>query len=215
MPLGSMNDIFTVGHSTHASSYFIELLAENAITAVADVRSSPFSRFNPQFNQVVLTNSLREYNIKYVFLGEELGARSKDPGCYIDGKVQYDKLAQTSAFKSGIARLLEGAEKFRIALMCAEKDPLTCHRAILVSKVLAEQSVEVNHILPDGNLETHSQLVERMLRKWSLQGDDMFSLKENRVQEAYRLQGDLIAYEDESSLDSEGRLINQVREKQA
>jgi len=69
--------------------------------------------------------------------------------------------------------------------------------------------------LPDGNLETHSQLVERMLRKWSLQGDDMFSLKEHRVQEAYRLQGDLIAYEDESSLDSEGRLINQVREKQA
>lgn len=137
------------------------------------------------------------------------------PSGYIDGKVQYDKLAQASAFKSGIVRVLEGAEKFRIALMCAEKDPLTCHRAILVSKALVERSVEVNHILPDGTLETHSQLVERMLRKWNLQGSDMFSPKEHRVQEAYRLQSDLIAYEDESSLDSEGRLINQVREKQA
>ena len=205
--------VFTIGHSTHTSSYFTELLAEHGISAVADVRSSPFSRFNPQFNRGVLTNSLREHNIKYVFLGEELGARSKDPGCYIDGKVQYDKLAQTSPFKSGIARVLEGAEKFRIALMCAEKDPLTCHRAILVSRALVEQSVEVNHILPDGNLETHSQLVERMLRQWHLHGDDIFDPKAARVEEAYRLQGDLIAYAEDTSGEVEGRVISQVREK--
>jgi uncharacterized protein (DUF488 family) len=208
-----MNDVFTIGHSTHASDYFIGLLAEHGITAVADVRSSPFSRFNPQFNREVLSTTLRAHKISYVFLGEELGARSKDPECYVDGKAQYDRIARTSLFKNGIARVLEGVQQFRVALMCAEKDPLACHRAILVSRALVEQSVEVNHILADGNLETHPQLVERMLQQWNLQGDDMFNPKQNRIQEAYRLQGDLIAYTEDTSGELEGRPISKVREK--
>jgi uncharacterized protein (DUF488 family) len=205
--------IFTIGHSTHASDYFIELLAKHAISAVADVRSSPFSRFNPQFNREALSRHLRGHKIRYVFLGEELGARSKDPHCYLDGKVQYDRIAQTELFKKGIKRVLEGAERFRIALMCAEKDPLTCHRAILVSRALVEMSVDVEHILPDGNIEAHSQMVERMLRQWNLQGDDMFDPKQARLREAYRLQSNLIAYVEDSSGEREDHAVSQVREK--
>ena len=213
MSLDSMNDVFTIGHSTHASDHFLGLLAEHGISAIADVRSSPFSRFNPQFNREVLSNSLREHNIKYVFLGDELGARSKDPDCYIAGKVQYDRLAQTSLFKVGIERVLEGAEKYRIAVMCAEKDPLACHRAILVSRALVEQSVVVNHILADGSIETHAQLVERMLQAWNLHSEDMFNPKPARIKEAYRLQGELIAYTEDSVGDLEEREVSQVREK--
>jgi uncharacterized protein (DUF488 family) len=207
------NNVFTIGHSTHAGDYFIGLLAKHGISALADVRSSPFSRFNPQFNREVLSRELRRQNIRYVFVGEELGARSKDPHCYLDGKVQYDRIAQTELFKKGIARVLEGAERFRIALMCAEKDPLTCHRAILVSRALVEMSVDVEHILPDGSIEAHSQLVERMLRQWNLQGDDMFDSEQARLREAYRLQGDLIAYVEDSSAEREGHAVSQVREK--
>lgn len=207
------NNVFTIGHSTHASGYFIELLAKHGISAVADVRSSPFSRFNPQFNREVLSRELRDHNIRYVFLGEELGARSKDPQCYLDGKVQYDRIAQTELFKKGITRVLEGAERFRIALMCAEKDPLTCHRAILVSRALVEMSVDVEHILPDGNIEAHSQMVERMLRQLNLQDDDMFDSRQARIREAYRLQSNMIAYVEDSSGEREGQAVGQVREK--
>lgn len=205
--------VFTIGHSTHASDFFLGLLTQHHISAIADVRSSPFSRFNPQFNREVLSRELHTHKIKYVFLGEELGARSKDPDCYIDGKVQYDRIAQTDLYRKGISRVLEGAERFRIALMCAEKDPLMCHRAVLVSRTLVEHSAEVNHILSDGSLEAHSHLIQRMLSRWNLLGDDMFDSEQARTQEAYRLQGNSIAYGDESSGELEARVINQVREK--
>jgi uncharacterized protein (DUF488 family) len=206
--------VFTIGHSTHPIEGFLRLLAMHSITAVVDVRSSPYSRMNPHFNREALSRTLRRHRIEYVFLGEELGARSEDPTCYVNGRVQYDLLAQTSLFRSGIKRILDGAEKFRIALVCAEKDPLMCHRAILVARTLAEKPVGVSHILSDGSIETHAQLVDRMLRRWNMLADDMFSPKEHRVPEAYRLQGDSIAYEDESLTDPEDRFINQVRENQ-
>jgi uncharacterized protein (DUF488 family) len=190
--------VFTVGHSTHELERFVGLLTANAISAIADVRSSPYSRVNPQFNRESLTRALRENGIAYVFLGKELGARSDDPKCYRGGKVQYELLAETELFKQGLQRLLGGAEKYRLALMCAEKDPLDCHRAILVGKALLELEVSVNHILADGRIESHDQLVERMLRKWKLSSGDMFSAKEQFVAEAYRKQGEAIAYEDES-----------------
>ena len=113
--------LYTVGHSNHPIEKFIGLLTANGINAVADVRSRPFSRRHPQFNKERLAAQLAQHGIAYVFLGKELGARSEDPACYEDGKVQYPRLAATAAFKTGIERVLAGAEKFRLALMCAEK----------------------------------------------------------------------------------------------
>ena len=81
------NLIYTIGHSTHTSEAFLELLRKHNVTAVADVRSAPFSRFNPQFNKDALQGTLGEHGIKYVFLGRELGARSDDPACYENGRV--------------------------------------------------------------------------------------------------------------------------------
>src|SRR5690242_9735719 len=128
--------VYTIGHSTHAIEKFIALLKSSQIEAVSDVRSWPHSRMNPQFNRETLKRSLREAGIKYVFLGKELGARSEDRGCYRNGQVQYDLLANTELFKQGIERVKEGAQKYRVVLMCAEKDPLDCHRTILVARKL-------------------------------------------------------------------------------
>lgn len=194
--------VFTVGHSTHTLERFVELLITHSISAIADVRSSPYSRVNPQFNRESLSQGLRQSDIAYVFLGKELGARSDEPGCYRNGKVQYELLAETEQFKKGVARVIDGADKYRLALMCAEKDPLDCHRAILVAKVLDEIGVSVNHILADRRIEDHDQLVERMLQKWKLSAGDMFSAREQFVAEAYRKQGQAIAYEDESLVGS-------------
>src|SRR5258707_92198 len=124
--------IYTIGHSTHPIEQFVTLLKSVSITAVSDVRSRPYSRMNPQFNREPLKATLRAEGIKYVFLGKELGARSDDQSCYRNGQLQYDLLAGTELFRQGIERMKEGARSFRIALMCAEKEPLDCHRTILV-----------------------------------------------------------------------------------
>src|SRR5579862_1298929 len=116
----SLNKIYTVGHSNHSIEKFIGLLIANGINAVADVRSRPFSRRNPQFNKERLAATLLQHGIVYVFLGKELGARSEDPSCYEDGRVQYGRLAATPVFRAGIERVLAGAQKYRLALMCAE-----------------------------------------------------------------------------------------------
>jgi uncharacterized protein (DUF488 family) len=96
-----MNQVFTVGHSTHALERLVQLLNLHKITAIADVRSQPYSRMNPQFNVDALKESLKSKGIAYVFLGRELGARSNDPSCYRGGRVQYGLLAQTKLFNKG------------------------------------------------------------------------------------------------------------------
>jgi uncharacterized protein (DUF488 family) len=193
-----MPGIYTIGHSTQALERFIGLLRQHEITAVADVRSSPYSRINPQYNREPLRAALREAGISYVFMGEELGARSKDPSCYRDGKVDYELLARTGLFQSGLERVRKGTSTHRIALMCAEKEPLDCHRTILVSRKLAEQGVSVTHILADGTVESHDQAMSRLMQMVRVGENDLFRSSEDALREAYQKRGEEIAYRAES-----------------
>jgi uncharacterized protein (DUF488 family) len=187
--------LFTIGHSTHPIHYFIALLKAYEITAVCDVRSGPYSRMNPQFNREDLKKALRENRISYVFMGKELGARSDDLCCYVHGKVQYDLLAQTELFQHGLSRIQAGIEKYRITLMCAEKDPLDCHRTILVSRYLEEKlDLEVQHILANGQLEKHSDTMDRLLYNLKLPSQDIFRTHDVVLADACRIQGQKIAY---------------------
>lgn len=188
--------IFTVGHSTHTQEEFEELLMRHEISAVVDVRSAPFSRFNPQFNRGVLDRNLKERGIAYVFLGRELGARSDDPGCYEDGRVQYARLAKTELFQRGIDRVLLRAETHRIALMCAEKEPLECHRTLLVARVLVEQGVDVEHILGDGSLESYEATMDRLLDLSGFPQEELFRTRDMMLAEALSRQEEKIAYVD-------------------
>jgi uncharacterized protein (DUF488 family) len=128
---------YTIGHSTHTAERFIALLKLHEIKAVCDVRSSPYSSYNPQFNREAIQSELKKHRIAYVYLGKELGPRSDDPGCYENGRVQYGLLAETDLFHEGNRRVKEGMKSYRIALMCSEKDPVMCHRTILVCRRLA------------------------------------------------------------------------------
>ena len=181
-----MNPIFSIGHSTHSADKLRQLLAAHQISAVADVRSSPYSRLNPQFNRETLCKNLRSGHISYVFLGTELGARTEDRSCYVEGRVQYDLLARTSLFQQGLDRACRGAETHRIALLCAEKEPLECHRCILVSRHLVARGADVRHILQDGVLESHGDTVARLLRELRLEERELFRSHEDLVLEAYR-----------------------------
>lgn len=190
-----MGEIFTVGHSNHSLERFIELLKQHGIEAVCDVRSSPYSRMYPQFNRENLKASLRQVDITYVFLGRELGARSLDSACYVDGKVQYERLAKTELFRGGLERVREGAAKYRVVLMCAEKDPLDCHRTVLVSRHLEALGLPVRHILGDGTLERHADVLVRLREKFHLPENDLFRSPEEVIEDAYRMQGERIAYQ--------------------
>jgi len=198
-----MSALMTIGHSTHPIDAFVQLLKQHQVTALADVRSHPYSRHFPQFSQQALKASLAREGIAYVFLGKELGARSENPACYRLGKVQYDLLAKEPLFGAGLQRLRAGMERHRIALMCAEKDPLECHRAVLVARRVRESGVPVEHILADGRLESHEQMEARMLKLLKLSATDMFRSQEEILADAYRIRGEQIAYEDEAMLEDE------------
>jgi uncharacterized protein (DUF488 family) len=189
--------VLTIGHSTHSAEMFLALLRQHGVEAVADVRSSPFSRFNPQFNREPLEQCLKANGIRYVFLGKELGARSEDRSCYLDGRVQYARLAQTTLFQSGLERGLQGAAKYRVALMCAEKEPLECHRTLLVAKALAARGQPVLHIHADGHLETHEAALERLLDVTGLPKEDLFRSRQELLAEALARQEQQVAYVDE------------------
>lgn len=188
--------LFTVGHSVHPIDHFIEILRMNRIDAVADVRSSPYSKFTPQFNREPLKKSLKDHGISYVFLGEELGARRDEPECYERNKVVYRKVAQLPSFKFGISRLREGTEKMRVAIMCAEKDPLTCHRTVLVAHFARDQFSDTLHILEDGSIESRVEADLRLLTEYKLEKDDLFSPYEERLALAYSRRAEKIAYEE-------------------
>ncbi|TDC79242.1 DUF488 domain-containing protein [Actinomadura sp. 7K507] len=186
--------IYTVGHSTHSFAVLQRLLRKYEITAIADVRSVPASRFAHQFNRDILKRALHEADIKYVFLGEELGARSNDPACYLDGRVQYRHLARTPEFARGIERLLNGAQTERIAIMCTEQEPLDCHRTILVARVIEDHGISIEHIHSDGHLESQAMAMRRLMAKFDLAEDDLFNEPAKRLKMALSRQEQRIAY---------------------
>lgn len=190
-----MGDVlYTIGHSTHPADKVLKLLRDHGVTAVADVRSRPYSRMNPQFNRESFSSRLKEAGIAYVFLGRELGARPEDPSCYVDGKVQYDLLAKTALFQAGLERVVQGMSSHCVALVCAEKDPLACHRAILVCRHLVARGLKVEHILEDGRLESHEDALARLLTELGLPERDLFRSRNEIIEEAYTRRGQQIAY---------------------
>ncbi len=164
----SMNDgfnptrgspLFTVGHSNHEWDVFVELLRRHHIDVLVDVRSHPYSKYAPHFNMDRLKEALPTSGIRYLFMGEELGGRPSEEDLYDqDGHVLYYRLAETALFQAGLARIKKGMEKFRVAMMCSEENPAVCHRFLLVTKVLAKQGLEIQHIRGDGSLQSDGEL---------------------------------------------------------
>jgi uncharacterized protein (DUF488 family) len=185
--------LFTIGHSTHSWEHFLELLQLHNIAALADVRSTPFSARFPHFSKPVLEMRLRTAHIHYVPMGEALGARRSERECYIDGVARYDLIAQTPAFLGGLQRLRAGSEKLRLALFCAEKDPLECHRTILVCRHV-RNTFNIQHVLADGALESHEDAERRLMREEGVPPTDLFTSALTLLQEAYDRRAQKIAY---------------------
>lgn len=193
--------VFTIGHSDHSREHFERLLKSARITAIADVRSAPYSRRAPHFSKDELRHSLREIGIVYSYLGHELGGRPRDKSFYCAGTADYEKMANTAFFKKGISRVISGAARYRIALLCAERDPLDCHRCLLVGRELSRQGVQVEHILSDGSCQTHAAIETRLLKAANSREDDLFVSRDERIASAYRERSRKIAYSEEKVTD--------------
>jgi len=188
--------VYTIGHSNHSIEEFVTLLRQTGVTAVADVRSVPFSRFTPQFDRPDLKHALKNAGIAYSSLGNELGARPQNPDCYKNGVALYERIAATGLFQKGLDRILRGARHFTVALMCTEKDPLDCHRNILVARRLSKQGVTIRHILADGRIEENEATEQRLLKVTGEQMPDFFLTPKGSdpLERAYAKRAAEIAY---------------------
>ena len=189
--------IYTIGHSNHEIKTFINLLKTKKIDMIVDVRSAPFSKMYPHFNRDTLESVLKDYKIGYLFLGDLIGGRSRNRSDYENGQVVYSRLASKDDYQATIRRVLDGSTKFQIALMCSEKEPLDCHRTLLVSQSLSDLGVQIAHIHADGKIESQSDVLNRLLRNYNLDAPDLFGEDTARLEEALLKQEKKIAYSDE------------------
>jgi uncharacterized protein (DUF488 family) len=189
--------VFSVGHSTLTLPSLLDLLAGAGVTAVADVRSAPYSRRLPQFNRGALKDGLRAAGVAYVYLGDLLGGRPGDEGLYdAEGRVDYEAVRRTAAFREGLRRLLEGAERYAVAMLCGEEDPLDCHRGLMITPALVEAGTWPLHIRKGGRLEPTAEMEGRLLALFPGLRDktvqrDLYSPLPDRaavLAEAYRAQ---------------------------
>jgi uncharacterized protein (DUF488 family) len=145
--------LFSIGHSNASIEKFLALLKQREIGLLADVRSQPYSRYNPHFGREALKQAVMAEGINYAFLGDRIGGKPADKSLLLpNGKVDYEKLASASFFQEGIDQLLELAENHNVSFMCAEADYKHCHRYWLITRTLAGRGIEVQHILHTGEI---------------------------------------------------------------
>ena len=151
--------VFTIGHSNQTFERFLSMLKTNGVQVVVDVRSQPYSKYATQFDHEKLKVALEAAEVRYLYLGRELGGRPEGDEFYDEkGHVLYDRLAETSQFQEGLARLERGIREYKVALLCAEENPASCHRRLLVSRVLWNDGIQVEHIRGDGRIQTEEEI---------------------------------------------------------
>ncbi len=191
--------LFTIGHSNLDWQTFVELLRRFQVALLIDVRSRPQSHRFPHFSQPEFEQSLLQSDVSYLFLGEELGGRPDDPDLYgPDGLVNYRACRKSFRFRAGIERVLRELENNTIAMMCAEEDPLTCHRFLMICPELVATGVEPLHIRKGGALEAQREAEDRLLAARNFNPVVGLSLLEDKraaaLEEAYAAQAEKCAF---------------------
>ena len=184
-------DLLTIGHSNHPIERFMALLGAAGVTAIVDVRSLPASRRYPWFSAARLKDHLAQASIAYIAMGDALGGRPRDDSLFRDGVADYDAMARTPEFRAGIDRVIGASTRARCCLMCAEREPLDCHRCLLVAPALVARGLQIGHVIGDGSIVPHEAIEERLLAE----GDDLFADdRADRLTQAYSRRAKAVAY---------------------
>jgi len=161
-------DIYTIGHSNYPVEKLIDMLKYYDINTVVDIRGTPYSKYNVQYNKETIANTLREAGFLYLFMAKEFAANRENKISYNkEGYSDFEKVIVEKDFLNGIERLKTGCEKgYKIALLGAMQDPIRCHRSILVGRALIEHKFNVKHILDDYSLASQENIEENLLNKY-------------------------------------------------
>lgn len=184
----------TIGHSNGAAERFVGMLRAAGVDAVADVRSIPLSRRFPWFSGKNLAARLQQEGMLYAAFGDALGGRPNDPALYCDGVADYEAMAKREEFCAGLDRVSALAAQRRVCLMCAEREPLDCHRCLLVGRALAARGLLIGHILHDGMIEPHATTQERLLARSGPAADLFATGHGERLAAAYRCRARTVAH---------------------
>ncbi len=182
--------IFTIGHSNHPLDTFLKLIGDAGVTAIADVRSVPHSRRFPHFGQKRLIEALKGVGVEYIFFGDSLGGRPTDASVWRNGRPDYTRMAQTPRVRGALADVRGRAAKTWLCLMCSEKEPLDCHRCLMVARTLAQDGADVRHLRADGSAEAHTDTEERLLTWAGKREGDLLSDVAQRLDAAYDMRAD-------------------------
>lgn len=197
-------EIFTIGHSNYTLEKFIHMLKYYNINCVVDIRGTPYSKYNVQYNKETINITLRNLGITYIYMGIEFAAQRGDKHLYnSEGYADFERVIYDKDFLRGIDRLKKGLEKkFNIAIMGARQEPINCHRCILVGRYLRDNGFKVKHILDDLTLGTQEEMEENLLNKYyndrnqitidALLGNELS--KEEMINEGYRKSNKEIGY---------------------
>ena len=198
-----MGKLFTIGHSQYTPEYFVKLLKRHGVNYLLDVRSTPYSRYAEQFNRESIYAFLEKNDVKYSYMGKYFGARPTELDLYSpEGYLDFEKVAQSERFNIGVENVIVGLGRGnRIALMCTEKDPIDCHRAIMVARAFDIRGIGVDHILPDGSIQTQKELDNRLLDMYFPDREQLSIFnynntvsKEEYLIQAYRKRNEEIGY---------------------
>lgn len=190
------NTVYSIGHSTHSIDVFANLLNKCEISALADVRSVPWSRYQTHFNKDELKSSLRDYGMDYRFYGKALGGRPDKPSLFNGLVANYEAMSQVESFKQGIKLIIEGSKKHKLVMMCSEHDPIDCHRCLLVGRALSEADINVKHILANGEITSQDVIEDQLLIMNNSFCDDLYAPREELLDLAYKARSMKVAYRD-------------------
>lgn len=155
-----MSTLYSIGHGNKSFEEFEEELRSFGIQYLIDVRSKPYSKWNPSFNQEALRSLLQKRGFVYVYMGDTIGGMPSDPSCYTDGHIDYAKVCEKPFFQEGFARLLTAAEKeLKVAVMCSESEPEKCHRSKLIGQELLKYAISMNHIVGVGKSQSQETVM--------------------------------------------------------
>lgn len=200
----SFMEIYTIGHSNYTVERLIDMLKYYHIDCVVDIRGTPYSKYNIQFDKETIKETLTKVGFVYIYMAKELAAKRESKISYYDeGYSDFERVVLEEDFKKGIERLREGCKKgYRIALMGAMQDPNRCHRSILVGRALRDNGFEVRHILDDYAIASQEDMEKSLLEKYfkdrgqmtidSLLGNE--KSEQEMIEEGYRLANKEIGY---------------------
>lgn len=159
----SRRRVYTIGHGGLNAEQLVKHTLSHGVEYVIDVRTAPYSRFQPEFSRAPLSAFLEKHGLRYVYMGRELGGQPDDPNCYTDGRVDYDKCRSNNSFLAGMQRLEVACDQgLRVCLLCSEAKPSRCHRSKLIGAALDEKDIEVLHILQDGSTLTQDDVMREL-----------------------------------------------------